>query len=109
MFDLFAQLDFAALAQFIDFNAWDPEQFFKNGQNIGKTVGGAFLGLVGVIAIIAGGTYLGVIAFKKQQRGSYVVHAVIAIVIGGALAFGGYSLFDSMAQGGYDKAEELGK
>lgn len=63
MFDLFAQLDFAALAQFIDFNAWDPEQFFKNGENIGKTVGGAFLGLVGVIAIIAGGTYLGVICF----------------------------------------------
>jgi drug/metabolite transporter (DMT)-like permease len=109
MYDLFAQMDFLALFQMIDFNAWDLEQFFKNGQNIGKAIGGAFLGLIGVIAVIAGGTYLGVVAFKKQQRGTYVVHAVIALIIGGALAFGGYSLFDSMAQGGYDKTEELGK
>lgn len=109
MYDLFAQLDLVSLAQMIDFNAWDPEQFFKNGQNIGKTIGGAFLGLLGVAAILAGGTYLAAIAFKKQQRGTFVIHAIIALVIGGALVFGGYSLFDSMAQGGYDQATKLGE
>lgn len=38
MFDLFAQLDFAALAQFIKFNAyaWDPEQFFKMAKTLVK-------------------------------------------------------------------------
>ncbi|MCH4519586.1 hypothetical protein [Staphylococcus haemolyticus] len=109
MYDVIAQMDFGALFQVIDFNAWDPEQFFKNGENIAKSIGGAFLGFLGVIAIIAGATYLAKIAFSKQQRGQYVVQALIAIVIGGALAFGSYSLFDSMAQGGFDKAEELGQ
>lgn len=109
MYELFMHFDFGTLLQMFDFNAWDPEDFFKNGENIAKTIGGAFLGFLGVCAIVWGATYLAGVAFKKQQRGQYVVHAVIALVIGGLLAFGGYSLFDSMAQGGYDKAEELGK
>lgn len=108
MYDLIAQMDFGSLVQLFDFNAWDPEQFFKNGGNIAKTIGGAFLGFLGVIAIVFGGTYLARIAFSKQGRGQYVVQAVIALVIGGLLVFGGYSIFDSMAQGGYDKAQELG-
>ncbi|WP_225549121.1 hypothetical protein [Staphylococcus aureus] len=102
------QLDVASLLQFFDFNAWKPEEFLKNGQNIAKTIGGAILGFLGVCAIVWGAICLGRVAFNKQQRGQYVVHALIALVIGGALTFGGYSLFDSMAQGGYDQAKELG-
>ena len=48
MYDVIAQMDFGALFQVIDFNAWDPEQFFKNGENIAKSIGGAFLGFLGV-------------------------------------------------------------
>ncbi|MFB2114816.1 hypothetical protein ACEY41_12790 [Staphylococcus aureus] len=108
MHDLMTQLDVTPLLQFFDFNAWKPEEFLKNGQNIAKTIGGAVLGFLGVCAIVWGAVYLSRVAFSKQQRGQYVVHAIIALVIGGALTFGGYSLFDSMAQGGYDQARELG-
>lgn len=107
-------LDFATIFQSFDLSAfnlndWDPERLFENGADKGKVIGGAFIGLLGVVVFIFAGWYLAKIAFKKQERGSHVVEAVIALCIGGLLAFGGFSLIEDVGNGGYDTVEDLGK
>lgn len=109
MLELLNSIDLGSLIHTFDLNAWDPKNMFNNGKDWVKAVGGAFIGLLGTITIVWAAVHLVKVAFSKQGRGGHVLEAVIALVIGGALAFGGISLLTSMSNGGYKSAEELGK
>ncbi|WP_341775909.1 hypothetical protein [Staphylococcus hyicus] len=109
MIDIMTSIDYSLISDHAVFGAsWDPTNFFKNAQNIGKTIGGAFLGLLGIIALIYGGAYLYQVATSNQQKGGLVVKAIIAFIIGGMLVVGGFKLIEDIATGGYNQVEKLG-
>lgn len=109
MHEILTTVDFTSFVQTFDLNAWDWDSFFKNGKNVAKTFIGGFIGILGVILFGFAAVYLFKVASNKQQRGGHVMEAVIALAIGGLMVFGGYSVLNSMAEGGYDTVNKLGE
>lgn len=88
---------------------WDITSFFKNAASYVKIAGGALLTLMGVVAVVWGGVKL----VKKlmggqgaQQESWFMIAALI--IVGGALAAGGWNLMDLISSGGQKTITDLG-
>ena len=86
---------------------WDLISFFQNANNYGQLAGGAFLSLMGVVAIIWGGTLLVKKLMSQQSQESWL-KIILLILIGGALMASGFGLISTIAQGGQTTIEDLG-
>lgn len=88
--------------------AWDLGSFFGNAANYAKTVGGGFLTLMGVIALIMGGYRLvnKLMNPQKEQTGWVMIGALI--LVGGALMVGGINIIITIGSGGQQTVNDLG-
>jgi len=88
--------------------AWDLASALTNATAYVKLIGGGFLTLLGVVAIIYGGYLLVKKLMAGQQNQDSWIKIVILIIIGGALSVSGFSLIATIAAGGKDTIEDLG-
>lgn len=88
--------------------AWELGEALENAKEYAEVIGGAFLALLGVVAIIYGGYLLVKKLMAGQQNQDSWVKIVILIIVGGALSVTGFGLISTIAEGGKDTIEELG-
>lgn len=81
---------------------WSVENLLANGTTLAQTIGGALLGLLGTILIV----WVGVLLFRKfisnEDQGPNKVgwgKIVMALIVGGLLLFGGYSIIRDVGGG----------
>lgn len=90
--------------------AWDLKSFIDNTSDYVKMVGGGLLMLMGTVALIFGGVFLLTKLFGNQQHGGgkkwWQIGALI--LIGGAIATGGFQLISTIGSGGQKTIEDLG-
>lgn len=88
-------------------SGWNITTFFENGKDMAETAGGAFLGLIGVIALLVAGFKLFQKLTNEQSRESWA-KIVGLIVLGGVLLYGGYAMLANLAEGGKNTIDEFG-
>ncbi|MFJ2662601.1 hypothetical protein [Arthrobacter koreensis] len=88
--------------------AWDLVSFLENAGEYIKVAGGAFLILVGLAALVWGAF----LALKKLMGGMQNQDSwgkiIIMVILGGAIAVGGFSLVFTIGSGGRKTIEDLG-
>ena len=87
--------------------AWDLKSFFDGAKEYGTLVGGSFLALIGLAAVIWGGTLLLKKLMSQQSQESWL-KIIGLIIIGGAIMTGSIGLLTKIAGGGQTTIEELG-
>lgn len=86
---------------------WDIVEFLTNGQDYGQKVGGALLGLAGLVAIVWGGV-LGVKKLMSEQSRDSWFRAGGLIFVGGLLFFGGLNMLMNISSGAKDTVNNFG-
>lgn len=88
--------------------AWDVVSFFENAAEFIKTAGGGFLIAVGIAALVWG-AFLGLRKLMSGQQNQDNWMKIIAlIIVGGAVAVGGFGLVFTIGSGGKTTIEDLG-
>ena len=88
--------------------AWDVVSFFENAGEFVKTAGGGFLVAAGLVALVWGG-FLGLRKLMSgQQNQDNWVKILALIILGGAVAVGGFNLVFMIGSGGKTTIEDLG-
>lgn len=87
---------------------WDLNTFLENANTYAGVVGGAFLTLLGTVAVIYGGYLLIKKLMAGQQNQDSWVKIVLLIIIGGALMVSGFILISEIATGGETTIRDLG-
>lgn len=87
---------------------WDLQSFLENAKTYAVNIGGAFLMLLGTVAVIYGGYLLIKKLMAGQQNQDSWVKIVLLIIIGGALMVSGFVLISEIAAGGQTTIEDLG-
>ncbi|QXV62912.1 hypothetical protein [Amycolatopsis sp. TNS106] len=91
--------------------AWDLTSFLENAKSQVQTWGGLGLMLLGVVGLVWGGVLLiRKLMANPQTSGHQTSWVTIAllIVVGGAIAGGGWELISTVGSGGQKTIEELG-
>lgn len=88
--------------------AWDLKSALENATEYAQDIGGGFLMLLGVVAIIYGGYLLIKKLMAGQQNQDSWIKIVILIIVGGALFASGFTLISEIAKGGQQTIEDLG-
>jgi uncharacterized membrane protein len=88
-------------------SGWEISNFFTNAQTSAKTIGGGFLGLLGVVCLIAGGTFAVQKLMSENSRKSWFT-VIALILVGGLLLVGGFTIIQSIAEGAQTTIVELG-
>lgn len=86
---------------------WNITTFFENGKDTAETAGGAFLALIGVIALLVAGFKVFQKLTNEQSRESWA-KIVGLVVLGGVLLYGGYAMLANLAEGGKNTIDEFG-
>ena len=91
--------------------AWDLNGFLKNAASYVKVAGGALLILMGVAGVVWGGVLLVKKLMMGQQGGQGTGWGQIIglILIGGALAVGGWNFMSTISGGGQQTILDMGK
>jgi hypothetical protein len=86
---------------------WELDNFFNNAQDTAKTIGGSFLGLLGVAAVIVAGTFFVQKLISENSRRSWF--SIIALLLaGGLLIVGGFTILQDIASGAQETIVDLG-
>lgn len=88
--------------------AWDLKSALENSTTYAQAVGGGFLTLLGVVAIIYGGYLLVKKLMAGQQNQDSWIKIIILIIVGGALSVSGFALISEIAAGGEQTIKDLG-
>jgi hypothetical protein len=91
--------------------AWDLTSFLDNAKSQIQTWGGALLMLLGAVGLVWGGVLLiRKLIANPQTSGQQSSWGTIAllILVGGALATGGWQLVSTVGSGGQQTIEDLG-
>lgn len=88
--------------------AWDLVSFLENAGEYVKTGGGALLILMGLAALVWGGVLLLKKLMGGQQNQDSWIKIIGLMIIGGAIAVGGFSLIFTIGSGGKKTIEDLG-
>lgn len=88
--------------------AWDVVSFLTNAASYVKTGGGALLILMGIAALVWGGVLLLKKLMGGQQNQDSWVKIILMIIIGGAIAVGGFALVFTIGSGGKKTIDDLG-
>lgn len=89
-------------------NTWDLTSFFKNATNYSTVAGGAFLGFIGIIAVVWGGFLLARKLMSGQQNQDSWLKIVALLIAGGGLLFGGIGLLLNFANGANKTVTDFG-
>ncbi|WP_026820072.1 hypothetical protein [Arthrobacter castelli] len=90
--------------------AWDVKSLLTNAKTWVQTAGGMLLMLLGAAALVWGGVKL----FKKltasKQKGQETEwwEIIALIIVGGAMATGGWQLISMIGSGGQETIQDLG-
>jgi uncharacterized membrane protein len=87
---------------------WTLDTALKNFENFLKNEGGVVLAIVGVLLILFAGFKFAKAIWGQQEKGKNATVGGIAIIVGGAMLFGGWSLFSTMANGGNSTVQQMG-
>ncbi|MFK0244588.1 hypothetical protein ACIQUM_07805 [Amycolatopsis azurea] len=91
--------------------AWDLTSFLENAKSQFQTWGGLALMLLGAVGLVWGGVLLlRKLMANPQTAGQQTswVTIFLLIIVGGALAGGGWELVSTVGSGGQKTIEELG-
>lgn len=88
--------------------AWDLVSFLENAGEYVKTGGGALLILMGLAALVWGGVLLLKKLMGGQQNQDSWIKIIGMMIIGGAIAVGGFTLIFTIGSGGKKTIEDLG-
>lgn len=88
---------------------WDLETLLKNAGSYAKNVGGALLILMGIVGLVWGGTLTIKKLMSSQQDNTSWGKIILLLIIGGALAVGGFNLVFMVGSGGEKTIKDLGK
>jgi hypothetical protein len=90
--------------------AWDLVSFLTNATSYVKTGGGALLILMGIAALVWGGVQLVIklMGGAQSQNQTSWIKIILMIIIGGAIAVGGFSLVFTIGSGGKKTIDDLG-
>lgn len=88
--------------------AWDLVSFLENAGEYVKIAGGALLILMGVAALVWGGVLLLKKLMSGMQNQDSWLKIIGLMIIGGAIAVGGFSLIFTIGSGGKKTIEDLG-
>ncbi|MET3172842.1 UNVERIFIED_ORG: hypothetical protein ABIB52_000670 [Arthrobacter sp. UYCu721] len=88
--------------------AWDVVSFFENAGEFVKTAGGGLLIAMGLIALVWGGVLLLKKLMAGQQNQDSWIKIIMLMIVGGAIAVGGFSLIFTIGSGGKTTIEDLG-
>lgn len=88
--------------------AWDLVSFFENAGEYAKTGGGALLVAMGIVALVWGGVLLLKKLMAGQQNQDSWIKIIMLMIIGGAIAVGGFALIFEIGSGGKTTIEDLG-
>lgn len=90
--------------------AWDVVSFLTNAASYAKTAGGALLILMGVFSLIWGGVQLVIklIGGAQSQNQTSWIKIILMIIIGGAIAVGGFAMVFTIGSGGKKTIDDLG-
>ena len=86
---------------------WDINSFLTNGKDYGTKIVAGVMALIGVAAI----GYAAWMAFKKvtDERTQHTWgKALMALVLGGVLLFGGWKMVSNLAEGGKNTFDQFG-
>lgn len=88
---------------------WDIKSFLEGATQYIKDAGGLLLILMGVVAVIWGGIKLvkKLMGGQGAQQESWLMIGAL-IIVGGALATGGWTLMSNISSGGQTTIEDLG-
>lgn len=88
---------------------WDLISAIQNSKNYTATFGGAVVGLIGFVIIIWAVFQLALkITGSEKGRQTSWFMVIFAIVVSGAMIYGGWQLIMSVAQGGHQTINDLG-
>lgn len=88
--------------------AWDLVSALENAGEYVKNGGGALLVMMGLAALVWGGVLLLKKLMSGQQNQDSWVKIIMLMIIGGAIAVGGFTLIFEIGSGGKDTIEDLG-
>lgn len=88
--------------------AWDLVSFLENAGEYVKTGGGALLVLMGLAALVWGGILVIKKLMSGQQNQDNWLKIIGLMIVGGAIAVGGFSLIFTIGSGGKKTIEDLG-
>ena len=109
MVDMLSQVDVGTILHSFDMNAWTVDSFLSNLGSSFKRWAGLIMTVLGVVSIIVAVWFAFKVATDKQQRGKWLIDLIIALIVAGALLFGGYSLFSSISSGISTSAKQMGR
>lgn len=87
---------------------WTLDNALRNFQHFLQRDGGYVLAIVGVLLILFAGFKFAKAIWGQQEKGKNATIGGIAIVVGGAMLFGGWGLFSTMANGGNTTVQQMG-
>lgn len=87
---------------------WTLDNALKSFEQFLITDGGYLLAIFGVLLILFAGYKFAKAIWGQQEKGKNATVGGIAIVVGGAMLFGGWSLFSEMANGGNTTVQQMG-
>jgi hypothetical protein len=88
--------------------AWDVVSFFENAGEFVKTAGGGLLVAMGLVALVWGGVLLLKKLMAGQQNNDSWIKIIMLMIVGGAIAVGGFALIFTIGSGGKTTIEDLG-
>lgn len=88
---------------------WDLQSLFENAGEYAKNAGGALLVMMGIVGVVWGGVLLIKKLMSSQQDNTSWGKIILLIMLGGALAVGGFNLIFMVGKGGKTTIEDLGK
>lgn len=96
------------LGNVLPYANWSLETFLENATSNVRNLGAVFLGLMGLIGLIWGGTLLIKKLMSGQQDQTSWGKIIMLIIIGGALMGGGVLLFE-IGESGEQTIRDLGE
>lgn len=90
-------------------NAWDLTGFFTNSKDYVQTAGGAFIMLLGTIAVVWSAYHIVKKLWGSQPgQGKNWGEIIALLIVGGAFMVGGFSIMEKVSSGGQKTVTDLG-
>lgn len=87
---------------------WDLTSFLTNAGEYVRVAGGALLILMGLAALVWGGVLLLKKLMSGQQNQDSWIKIIGLVIVGGAIAVGGFGLIFTIGSGGQQTIEDIG-
>lgn len=89
-------------------SGWEWSVALKNFRTWLEVNGDTLLNIVGVICLIGGGIFLGLIIFSQRNIKRNITCAFFGLIIGGGLLFGGIDLVKDIGNGSQNTIRQMG-